>query len=534
MKEATSRKPAESIIVMIASALILYNEYRLMVPGLVCGVSGILILGLARALFVLGRMRSNLAQDSTSRVHHSFVVMTLVFGIAISGSMAYSFEDIDSVWPIKYSTIGLMVLNLAAMVGATFSGASLFVYSPLSFEDTTDQVTCIFSRVPGILASASSNTLLLVVAMLATSISVVSWTQITVYLFSLAFTLGFDDLNILYQACIDSMQRTFSRKIIYETRKPSPFTSTVLNALAIIIVASTLTFLSAYSLASLPPSRPTTYDTIYNSSTRFEIVVSMYQEPPTDVADMLAKIKYTSLLSTLDPKVTIYTKDPDADLSSIQFVTGADRIIQLPNLGREGGTYLSHIVDQWDELAEQTMFIQAHAHNIRELIPRINDYLVNNTGMLSLGFPGVTCACGQCGDRWGWEDRLEVLPTLYQKVYGQECDPEEQILLSYKGQFVASAKRIRGVEKSVYQGLLAAITSEEDWVHNGTFAGVERSEKMDEDSPSNPAFGFTMERVWGLVMQCATGGRIASKCPSLLSGMGRGESVEDCQCLDVR
>jgi hypothetical protein len=69
-------------------------------------------------------------------------------------------------------------------------------------------------------------------------------------------------------------------------------------------------------------------------------------------------------------------------------------------------------VSKWDSLAEQTLFIQAHAHNIRELLPRINDYLVAGTGMLSLGFTGVTCDCNSCTDRWGWEDKWEVSTAL--------------------------------------------------------------------------------------------------------------------------
>jgi len=53
-----------------------------------------------------------------------------------------------------------------------------------------------------------------------------------------------------------------------------------------------------------------------------------------------------------------------------------------------------------------------------------------------------------------------------------------------------------------------------------------------DDTPDNPFFGFTVERIWGLLMQCATDGAVAAKCPSLLSGMGRGGDVSDCQCLD--
>ena len=36
--------------------------------------------------------------------------------------------------------------------------------------------------------------------------------------------------------------------------------------------------------------------------------------------------------------------------------------IQLPNVGREAHTYLYHIIHNWDNLAEQTMFCQGGAH----------------------------------------------------------------------------------------------------------------------------------------------------------------------------
>lgn len=218
----------------------------------------------------------------------------------------------------------------------------------------------------------------------------------------------------------------------------------------------------------------------------------MYREDPVYVKKMLDSIKATAMLRR-----------------KLKEAVGADSVERLPNLGREGGTYLKHIVDKWDTLAEQTMFIQGHAHNMRELIPRINDYLVPETGMLSLGFAGVQCECERCADRWDWEDRYNAVPQLFEKIYNEPCDPKAPITLSYKGQFVVDT-----------------ITSEEGWSHNETFVGDY------EDRPDNPYFGFTVERIWSLLMQCATDERIAAKCPSLLSGMGWGGDVGDCQCLD--
>jgi hypothetical protein len=249
-------------------------------------------------------------------------------------------------------------------------------------------------------------------------------------------------------------------------------------------------------------------------------------EDPKFVKKMLDAIKSTSMLKDIKPNVILYTKDQDVVLSKLKEATGANSVERLDNLGREGGTYLEHIVNKWDSLAEQTMFIQAHAHNMRELIPRINDYLVPETGMLSLGFTGVECECESCGDRWGWEDKYGAVPALFEKIHNEPCDPTTPILLSYKGQFVASARRIRGISRKIYGGLHEAITSKEGYSHNKTYVGDA------VDRPDNPYFGFTVERIWSLLMQCATDGRVAAKCPSLLSGMGRGGDAGDCQCLD--
>jgi hypothetical protein len=97
--------------------------------------------------------------------------------------------------------------------------------------------------------------------------------------------------------------------------------------------------------------------------------------------------------------------------------------------------------------------------------------------------------------------------------------------LSYKGQFVASASRIRGVPLDIYDGLHDAITSTSGWSHDPLIIG----ERMDE--PDAPYFGYSLERIWNLLMQCSNT-RIATMCPSLLGQWRRFGRVEDCQCLD--
>ena len=45
----------------------------------------------------------------------------------------------------------------------------------------------------------------------------------------------------------------------------------------------------------------------------------------------------------------------------------ADLVVALPNIGREGGTYLYHILNHWDELPAYTLFTQAQLKKAQQL-----------------------------------------------------------------------------------------------------------------------------------------------------------------------
>jgi Protein of unknown function (DUF3431) len=511
-----------------------------MVPGLVWGVTGVLLTGLSRACFTIGSERcgSDTAAQARLKAYHGFILITLVFGLIISGVTAHHFEHTVSIRSLSWERIILTVVNIFSFIGTVFSGTFVLAYSPISFEDANINFSNIPIRAPELLASSSSSLLVMLVAIYSTPVPYLSWVQIAGYIFANMSLIGGQQMYDYVLICMDNTQqeinKSFGDEQPIEKRKPSKVVTGAALFCLVIFFSWIVSLLSPALINSLPPSLPTRYDLNYHPESRFDIVISMYEEDPVDVKSMLERIKSTALLSIMSPQVIIYTKNFHHDLAALQKATGADVVERLPNLGREGGTYLWHIVNKWDELARQTMFIQAHAHNMRELIPRISSYLVPDTGMLSLGFPGVTCSCDSCGDRWGWEDGSGVIPELYERIYAQACTSETKILLSYKGQFVASARRIRGISRKHYATLLETITSTES--HNKTITGgVELEGSVTgENTPDNPYFGFTMERIWGLLLQCGTDGGVASRCPSLLSGMGRGGKVSDCQCLDAK
>jgi hypothetical protein len=264
-------------------------------------------------------------------------------------------------------------------------------------------------------------------------------------------------------------------------------------------------------------------DLTYAPQMEIEVVVSMYKEPIDQVAHLVSMLRNMTNIGG-DAKVHIYIKDVDADVGEVQQGTGADEVTPLPNIGREGETYLKHVLDSWDRLAQQTIFLQADIHNPREVYSRISDYFVpGRTGMLSLGWSGQVCNCESCGDRFNFWDTTHLFPEISNRINNAtKCNT---VLLSYKGQFIASAKRIRGVDKSIYQDLHDAFVNRDSWAHQQEYL------RGRSDSMSAPIFGYTVERMWNLLFQCNSI-EIAWKCPTLLSGHRIGGHVGDCQCFD--
>ena len=73
------------------------------------------------------------------------------------------------------------------------------------------------------------------------------------------------------------------------------------------------------------------------------IVVARYNEP----------IEWTSGTVNNMTKCIIYNKGSKLDYRECP-------VIHLPNVGREGHTYLYHIINNYDNLSEYTMFLQGH------------------------------------------------------------------------------------------------------------------------------------------------------------------------------
>ena len=93
-----------------------------------------------------------------------------------------------------------------------------------------------------------------------------------------------------------------------------------------------------------------------------EIIISRYSED-------ISWIKY------LPAKIILYNKGAKYD---IKYQRGNITTIYLDNIGREGHTYLYHIINNYDNLKKTTTFLQGnpfeHSPNIIELLCMVEDY----------------------------------------------------------------------------------------------------------------------------------------------------------------
>lgn len=83
---------------------------------------------------------------------------------------------------------------------------------------------------------------------------------------------------------------------------------------------------------------------------KMEIVIAYYQEPISDVQQQIAYIRSLPEIMDQKPIFTIYAKASEQDVPTdwLYQHTGVDQIFRLDNFGREGGTYMRHIISRYN------------------------------------------------------------------------------------------------------------------------------------------------------------------------------------------
>ena len=124
--------------------------------------------------------------------------------------------------------------------------------------------------------------------------------------------------------------------------------------------------------------------------------------------------------------------------------------IFLNNVGREGHTYYKHIYDNYDNLADYTVFLQGnpfdHSPN---LISNLNNYINNKNLNIDFEFLSewiVSCNIKGCIYHPG----LPLIET-YEKIFNEKIPNEKMNFLFGAGaQFIVSKKKILQRPKEFY------------------------------------------------------------------------------------
>ncbi len=86
--------------------------------------------------------------------------------------------------------------------------------------------------------------------------------------------------------------------------------------------------------------------------TSFEVVIARYNEDLSWIAELLP-----------NEKITVYNKGKD-NLN----LPSSYKIVKLPNIGRESHTYLYHIVNNYNQLADRVLFLQGDPFSEKRFI----------------------------------------------------------------------------------------------------------------------------------------------------------------------
>ncbi len=189
---------------------------------------------------------------------------------------------------------------------------------------------------------------------------------------------------------------------------------------------------------------------------------------------------------------TIYNKGDDK----------IDESITLKNIGREAHTYLYHIVNSYDNLAEYTCFLQGDPFNPHS--PRLYGYLnyVLESNELIPDFFWISERIVEGDFEYQREPYHKIFPNIkyaYNYIFGKHPNIKT-FKFGAGAQFCVSKEKIRERSIEFYKNILNIFE------HDSGKELDELSIKLLGNSgihqkflPSNPEISYHLERFWGLI-----------------------------------
>jgi len=289
---------------------------------------------------------------------------------------------------------------------------------------------------------------------------------------------------------------------------------------------------TAFGHPALAPLQHPLVSSLLPPPSTVDIVISYYDEHTDSVNGFIRELKQYDWIAAQEPRVILYLKNNESDAEAVRNETGADVVVPLLNRGREAGTYLQHIIRNYNStrvvnpvleqgslgLADHTLFMQPHLAWDWIARERLRTYQ-NNTGYLHFA-PYITMNCGE--DMAG-NGNFARYSELYAMFRGTICPTEPHQLGAYAAQFVVSKKRILQNPYDRYKALDDLLEADADhWIHReGSYWHYHGA-----PGPTNPYLGHVVERLWPIVFDCNNLTLAdASVC-------GERSAPGGCQCLD--
>lgn len=225
--------------------------------------------------------------------------------------------------------------------------------------------------------------------------------------------------------------------------------------------------LNHYWKITAPEIQAIDQSTINNGKT-FEVVVVRYKEDLSWVAKEFPS-----------DKVTIYNKGPD----DIGKLPSNCHVINIENIGYLGGTYLKHIVDNYNNLADRTLFIQGHPYDVNAYFP-----LIRHKGDLDSNCKNIIAKCVNTTLAKEW-DFLDNLKWDFMPRY-KDFVPRNASMLDFHYKYIGN----QSLDEDMYVTYGAIFAADKEVILRH---GVEHYAAMlPEFNYTKPMVDHYMEREW--------------------------------------
>ncbi|KAG1677070.1 hypothetical protein FOA52_001240 [Chlamydomonas sp. UWO 241] len=241
-----------------------------------------------------------------------------------------------------------------------------------------------------------------------------------------------------------------------------------------------------------------------------DIVIAYYEEDAATLINWLDHVMGESSLASLPTCVWVYHKGTAPLPGLMEQLPQADYFVVLPNIGREGHSYLAHLTSQYGALAPHTLFTQGVPNNYdRHFRTTLHHFKRQCTEFLCLGSLDK-CSCANCGH---YKVRMGQLASLYKTGMGVNCS--RHFRSCQEGQFLVSRGRIAHHSLATWSRLTAYLEAgpghwiNDEFLNDANWQGTpQENEAQKAELESNMLsrdstyFLHVLERAWSPLFRC--------------------------------